>query len=60
VRLAFGAALFVAFGAVQDPAQELKTVLKDTNVHASWIYNDFAKGLAEAKKSGKPLVVVFR
>jgi len=25
-----------------------------------WIYNDFAKGLAEAKKTGKPLAVVLR
>ena len=25
-----------------------------------WIYDDFAKGLAEAKKSGKPLMVVLR
>ena len=26
----------------------------------SWIYNDFAKGLEEAKKAGKPLMVVMR
>lgn len=25
-----------------------------------WIYNDFARGLAEAKKSGKPLIVTLR
>ncbi len=25
-----------------------------------WIYNDFDKALAEAKKSGKPILVVIR
>ena len=25
-----------------------------------WIYNDFAKGVAEARHSGKPLLVVLR
>lgn len=25
-----------------------------------WIYNDFPKGLAEAKRSGKPLLIVLR
>jgi hypothetical protein len=30
--------------------------LKNTN----WIYHDFAEGVAEAKRSGKPLLVVFR
>lgn len=25
-----------------------------------WIYNDLAKGFAEAKKTGKPLLVVLR
>jgi serine protease Do len=25
-----------------------------------WIYNDLGKGFAEAKKSGKPLLVVLR
>ena len=25
-----------------------------------WIYNDFGKGVAEAKQSGKPLLVVLR
>lgn len=31
--------------------------LKDSEV---WVYNDFERGVAEAKKSGKPLFVVFR
>lgn len=44
----------------QDPGQKLKEVLQDSKVHASWIYNDFSKGSAEGRKSGKPIVVVFR
>jgi hypothetical protein len=38
---------------VRDDLANLKT--KD-----AWIYNDVARGLAEAKQSGKPLLVVFR
>jgi hypothetical protein len=26
----------------------------------SWVYNDLAAGIAEAKKTGKPLLVVLR
>jgi hypothetical protein len=28
--------------------------------NGNWIYHDFAQGVAEAKRSGKPLMVVFR
>ena len=34
--------------------------LNDTEIDASWIYNDLGAGFAEAKKTGKPLLVVFR
>ena len=27
---------------------------------AHWVYNDLPRGLAEARKAGKPLLVVFR
>ncbi len=26
----------------------------------TWIYNDLTKGISEAKKSGRPLLIVFR
>jgi hypothetical protein len=39
---------------------EVRKALKDTEVHSSWVYNDLAAGLAKAKKSGKPLLVLFR
>ena len=38
----------------------LQKKLNDLHVHNSWIYNDLAAGVAEAKKTGKPLLVVFR
>jgi hypothetical protein len=45
----------------QDGAKEtLKTALKDVDVPASWIYDDINAGFAQAKKTGKPMLVVFR
>ena len=38
----------------------LQKTLNDLDVDPAWIYHDFPAGLAEAKKSGKPLMVVFR
>ena len=51
----------VASFALQDGSKEsLKTTLKDTDLPATWIYDDINAGFAEAKKSGKPMLVVFR
>ncbi len=38
----------------------LQQVLKDTEVGAHWIYDDYAKAVAQAKETGKPLLVAFR
>lgn len=38
----------------------LREILKDTAVGAHWIYDDFAKGVTEAKATSKPLMVTFR
>lgn len=47
--------------AVQDGSKDaLKTALKDNDLPGTWIYDDINGGFAEAKKSGKPMVVVFR
>jgi len=47
--------------AVQDGSKEgLKVLLKDADLPGSWIYDDVNAGFAEAKKSGKPMLVVFR
>jgi hypothetical protein len=39
---------------------DLKKNLKDNNVAEHWIYDDIAAGFAEARASGKPLLVAFR
>jgi hypothetical protein len=38
----------------------LKDALEDFLVSDDWIYEDIDAGYAEAKKSGKPLLVSFR
>ena len=52
--LAFAAALFA-----KDDVR-LKDALQDDLVAASWIYDDIERGYAEARKSGKPLLISFR
>lgn len=46
----------------QKPTREQKVLDDRKKVEAEgfWIYNDLAKGRAEAKKTGKPIVVVLR
>jgi hypothetical protein len=47
--------------AAQEPAPtELQKSLNDLEVKGPWNYNDLPTGFAQAKKSGKPLLVVFR
>jgi serine protease Do len=58
--LGFGAVLVLAAAASAQDATGLQKSLKDLEVHGAWIYNDLDKGFAEAKKTGKPLLVVFR
>jgi hypothetical protein len=52
--------LAVVAASSQDSNEQLRQGLKDTDVHRSWIYNDLDAGFAEAKKTGKPLLIVFR
>ncbi len=55
-----GVATAVAF-APQDPSKErLKASLRDTNLVGPWVYDDMDEGFAQARKSGKPLLVVIR
>ncbi len=46
----------------QKPTREQKVLDDRKKVEAEgfWIYNDLAKGRAEAKKTGKPIIVVLR
>ncbi len=43
-----------------DEPNALQKSLNDLDVHGSWIYNDLDAGFAQSKKTGKPLLVVFR
>ena len=56
-------AALIPLGLYSIAAQEqhpLQKELKDTEVKGQWHYNDFAAGVAESKRTGKPLLVVFR
>ena len=44
----------------QDAKGQLREKLKDTALQGAWVYDDIDAGFAEAKKTGKPLLVVFR
>ncbi len=65
MRVAAGFA-FVALGVAaaaagfQDDKEKLRTALKDSEPTKEWIYDDLGAGFAEAKKTGKPLMIVFR
>jgi hypothetical protein len=59
MRLAQAAILWLALCSPQDK-EKLREGLKDTELKGAWIYDDLDAGLAEAKKSGKPLLVVLR
>jgi hypothetical protein len=42
------------------PQDAKQKALNDLDVAPEWIYDDLPAGLAQAKKTGKPLLVVFR
>ena len=58
-------ALLAVVGLAAAPQQagnneDLRKTLKDVDLVGAWIYDDLAAGYAEAKKSGKPMLAVFR
>lgn len=59
VALAAAVAGLAFLGAPQDK-EKLREALKDTDLQGTWVYDDVDAGFAEAKKSGKPLMVVLR
>jgi len=47
--------------AQDDPrADKLRRGLHDTELAGTWIYDDLEAGFAEADRTGKPLLIVFR
>src|SRR4249920_2872557 len=63
MRTAFGLLISLALLALTTTSQAdspLGESLKDISVAEHWIYDDFPKAVAEAKATGKPLLVVVR
>ncbi|MFN0019280.1 MAG: Trx7/PDZ domain-containing (seleno)protein [Pirellulaceae bacterium] len=56
------AAFFVLVSTVwaQDRETKVRNDRKNVEDAGRWIYNDLPKGIAEAKQTGKPLLVIFR
>jgi serine protease Do len=52
-----GFLLTLSLATAQEPLQEL---LKDTGLASRWVYTDVDRATAEARRSGKPLLVMFR
>jgi serine protease Do len=59
LTLALLCAALTAFGA-GDRDESVRKDLRDVQLIGGWIYNDLNQGLALARQSGKPLLVVFR
>jgi hypothetical protein len=60
MRIACGLLLALASLALADDKARLRAALKDTEPKGDWFYDDLAHGFAQAKKTGRPLMVVFR
>jgi len=60
--LSLAVGLFARAAASQEGAgiPPLQEALRDFDPEGPWHYNDLAAGLAAAKASGKPVLVVFR
>lgn len=53
-------ACVTGMGGAQTREEKVRNDRKKVEAEGFWIYNDLARGLAEARKSGKPLLVVLR
>jgi hypothetical protein len=53
-------ALSCALSPQDSKKDQLRSALKDDAVKGDWNYDDLSGGYAEAMKTGKPMMVVFR
>jgi serine protease Do len=51
---------FLLLAAASQDKDKLREGLKDTELQGAWIYDDLDAGIAEAKMSGRPLLVILR
>ena len=59
----FAALLFLSvltLSAAEDRKERVLNDRKEVEASGAWIYNDLPKGFAEARRTGKPLLVVIR
>ena len=56
--LAFGLAALVP--EEKAAAEELQQQLKDAELGKHWIYDDLDRAFAKAKRTGKPILALFR
>lgn len=62
-RLLVGALILLGVGLVATQADEgkaLRSALDDHELQGDWIYDDADAGLAEGRKTGKPVLISFR
>ena len=59
VFVALSAATWAKSSPQDPPKEQLRRALKD-DLTGTWIYDDVGVGFAEAKRTGKPVLVVFR
>jgi hypothetical protein len=59
MRITTCALLLAAALAHADDKEALRAALKD-DIKGDWIYDDLPKAFAEAERTGKPLMAVFR
>jgi hypothetical protein len=60
MSVAMAAACLSTAGAQDAAKEQLRVALKDNEVKGDWIYDDLPAGMAAAKKTGKPMMIVFR
>ena len=52
--------LWVCLAQAQDRETKVRNDKKNVEADDSWVYNDLPRGIEEARRTGKPLLVVFR
>ena len=60
ILAAAGLALTLGTAKAEDRDAKVRNDQAAIKAGGFWIYNDVEKGFAEAKRTGKPLLVVFR
>jgi hypothetical protein len=60
MKVFFSSLLFLALGVPLGDKEKLRDAMGDHALAGTWVYDDLAAGLAEAGRTGKPLLVVLR